>query len=200
MEEGAIYGAITVKTLEDGKLYIDGKYIKDMSSGSKSTFKNIKAGKRTVELQYSDKTDKMIILVEENKTAEVSFTYSKPIAKETSNEIKNMQSEINNTKENIIEAENIFNEAKNWHVAVKEKFIDNKKNYWDTGKKEDGSDLQSIKIQNGVYHWEMKAKRPSYPWNNINYRTGDTIYLSSTVNKISGSGNYGLCFFKIVVF
>ena len=86
----------------------------------------------------------------------------------------------------------------NWPLVVSDKFIDNKKDYWATGNIENASGFQSIKIQNGVYHWEMKAKTSSYPWQNIHYTTGNIFYLSSKVNKISGSGNYGLCFFSRV--
>lgn len=77
IEEEVLYGSIQIEVLENGKLYIDNKFISNVTGGKKITLNNITVGNHDVEIRYDDKTESKNVFVEKNKIIALSFSYRK---------------------------------------------------------------------------------------------------------------------------
>jgi len=82
-----------------------------------------------------------------------------------------------------------------WPVILSDSFEDNHNN-WRVSKEETEWATTSQVIENGVYHWEMKAKRAMDIWSTINVAS-DEVFSLSVRTKVDPNmiyGSYGLVF------
>ena len=70
------YGGLAITTLTNGKLYMDGSAVGDLSAGSKATLDSVTVGERSVELRYADgQVGRKSATVAEGKSTSVAFIY-----------------------------------------------------------------------------------------------------------------------------
>lgn len=75
VKEEKKYGSIKIDVKDNGKLFIDNEYIMEVSPDKSISLNNITVGSHNLRVEYSNDLENQNIVVEKNKTSNITFNY-----------------------------------------------------------------------------------------------------------------------------
>ncbi|MDA3849794.1 MAG: caspase family protein [Spirochaetaceae bacterium] len=69
------YGSMTVTTLTQGELYLDGQYMGQLSAGGRAAVGDIPAGRHELEIRYESHNELQSLIIREDVDSPVAFTW-----------------------------------------------------------------------------------------------------------------------------
>ncbi len=71
------YGSVKISSMEAGSVFLDGSKIGDLTANRSATLTDILTGSHSIEMRYTDYTERKSITIYENRTSSLSFTWRK---------------------------------------------------------------------------------------------------------------------------
>ena len=80
IEEDFLYGTLEIDVYENGKLYIDNEYVRDLTGGRRARISNVTAGEHIIKIEYEGSNETNTISLPAEETLQVRFNYRRNVA------------------------------------------------------------------------------------------------------------------------